>query len=82
MVESVNSKDENIKKTAIDTVFAFSQLLPASISAYKEQFQEALGDSRYHKSKPIRDATIEALNGLRELPPAKQQRIEGGGDKK
>lgn len=82
LIECIKNKDLSIRKMAIDTVFAFSQMLPKAIAQYKDQFTEALGESRYDKNKPIRDSTADALNGLRELPPAKQSRVAETGEKK
>jgi len=82
LIECIRNKDLTIRKMAIDTVFAFSQMLPKAMAQYKDQFTEALGESRYDRNKPIRDAAADALNGLRELPPTKQARVPDQTDKK
>jgi len=82
LVECLKNRDLNVKKSGIDTVFAFSQMLPKAMAQYKEQFTEQLAESRYDKNKPIRDSAADALNGLRELPPAKQARVPETAEKK
>jgi hypothetical protein len=36
LIECIKSKDLSIKKMAIDTVFAFSQMLPKAMAEYKD----------------------------------------------
>lgn len=60
---------------AIDVVFTVATILPPSMSPFKDHFLEMLNESRFDKQKPIREATIEAMTALKDLPPIKQQRI-------
>lgn len=63
---------------AIDLVFTTATILPPSVAPYKEHFQELLNESRFDKLKPIREATIEAMTALKDLPPTQQRRIFRG----
>ena len=63
---------------AIDVVFTAATILPPSLAPFKDHFLESLNESRFDKQKPIREATIEAINALKDLPPIKQQRIARG----
>mmetsp|Transcript_42873 Transcript_42873/g.41204 ORF Transcript_42873/g.41204 Transcript_42873/m.41204 type:complete len:131 (+) Transcript_42873:658-1050(+) len=74
-LEGVASKDVDIKKMAIDVVFTVATIIPPSLAPYKDHFLEVLNESRFDKQKPIREATIEAINALKDLPPQKQQRV-------
>ena len=60
---------------AIDVIYTMAAMLPPSIAPFKDHFLEILNDCRFDKLKPIRDATIEAMSALKELPPSAQQKI-------
>jgi hypothetical protein len=57
---------------AIDVIFTVATILPPSLSPFKDHFLETLNESRFDKSKPIREATIEAMTALKDLPPIQQ----------
>ena len=84
MLEGANSKDLETKKMAIDVIYTVAAILPPTISPYKDHLIEILNESRFDKQKPIREATIEAINSLKSLPPTTQERISrtDGPDKK
>lgn len=69
---------------AIDVIYTIAAILPPTMSPYKDHLVEALNESRFDKQKPIREATIEAISALKDLPPVKQERIQrsDGPDKK
>ena len=71
LLEGVNSKDQETKKMAIDVVYTVAAILPPTLAPYKDHFVEALNEARFDKQKPIREATIEAINALKDLPPTK-----------
>ena len=54
---------------AIDVVYTVAAILPPTIAPYKDHFIEVLNDSRFDKVKPIREATIEAMAAVKDLPP-------------
>jgi len=56
---------------AIDVVYTLAAILPPTLSPYKDHFIEVLNESRFDKLKPIREATIEAMTALKDLPPTK-----------
>lgn len=55
---------------AIDVVYTIAAILPPILAEYKDHFLEVLNESRFDKLKPIREATIEAMTALKDLPPA------------
>lgn len=63
---------------AIDVIFTVSTILPPSMAPYKDHFLEVLQESRFDKQKPIREATIEAMQALKDLPPTNQARVQRG----
>lgn len=75
LLESISSKEQETKKMAIDVAYTVSAILPPTIAPYKDHFLEVLNESRFDKLKPIREATIEAMTALKDLPPIKQERI-------
>lgn len=66
------------KKFGIDVVYTIAAILPHTLTPYRDHFLEILNESRFDKQKPIREATIEAITALRQLPPATQIRVVRG----
>jgi hypothetical protein len=60
---------------AIDVVYTIAAILPPTVAPYKDHFIEVLNESRFDKVKPIREATIEAMSAVKDLPPANQLKI-------
>lgn len=56
---------------AIDVIYTVAAILPPTLSSYKDHLIEALNEQRFDKQKPIREATIEAITALKNLPPSK-----------
>ena len=69
MIEGASSKDQEIKKMAIDVIYTVAAILPPTLSPFKEHLIEVLNESRFDKQKPIREATIEAISAIKDLPP-------------
>ena len=60
-MECTYSKDQEIKKMAIDVCYTMAVILPETLAPYRDHFIESLGESRYDRIKPVREASIEAL---------------------
>lgn len=54
---------------AIDVVYTISVILPHIIAPYKDHLLEVLNEARFDKAKPIREAAIEAVSAVKDLPP-------------
>lgn len=54
---------------AIDVVYTVASILPHTIAMYKDHLMESLNESRFDKQKPLREAAIEAITALKDLPP-------------
>lgn len=70
---------------SIDVIYTIAAILPPTLAPFKDHLIEVLNESRFDKQKPIREATIEAISALKDLPPSKQERIarsDGAPDKK
>ncbi len=52
-------------------MYTVAAILPPTLSPYKDHLVEVLNESRFDKQKPIREATIEAISAIKDLPPAK-----------
>lgn len=53
---------------AIDVIYTFAAILKDPICPYKNEILETLSVSRTDKVKPVREAAIEAIQIVRELP--------------
>ena len=56
---------------AIDVVYTVATILAPNVAPYKDHLLEALNESRFDKQKPIREAAIEAMSSVKDLPPNK-----------
>jgi hypothetical protein len=54
---------------AIDVVYTIAVILPPTVGPYKDHFLEVLNEARFDKAKPIREAAIEAVTAVKNLPP-------------
>lgn len=69
IIEGAQSKDQETKKMAIDVVYTIAAILPPTVAPYKDHFIDTLNESRFDKIKPIREAAIEAISAVKDLPP-------------
>jgi len=46
---------------AIDVIYAMAAILKDALSGYKEELLDVLNHSRSDKTKPVREATLEAI---------------------
>jgi hypothetical protein len=53
---------------AIDVIYTFAAILKEKMAEYKQEVMEAIGGSRTDKVKPVREAALEAIQMVRELP--------------
>lgn len=58
---------------AIDVIYTMAAILKEAISDYKNEVLEALNHSRSDKLKPVREASIEAIQALRDIPVSQSQ---------
>jgi hypothetical protein len=85
ILDGIASKDLETRKMAIDVIYTIATILAPNMAPYKDHLLESLNESRFDKQKPIREAAVEAMTSVKNLPPTKQERIsrpEGGEDKK
>jgi len=59
---------------SIDVLYTFAAILKEKISPFKVEILEALSETRTDKIKPVREASLEALQMVRDLPSLVTQR--------
>lgn len=69
MIDGAVSKDQEAKKMAIDVIYTVAAILPPTLAPFKDHLVEVLNETRFDKQKPIREAAIEAISALKDLPP-------------
>lgn len=53
---------------AIDVVYTFAAILKDPLSSYKADLLEVLSVTRTDKVKPVREAALEAIQMVKEVP--------------
>lgn len=70
--------DWSVRKMAIDVLYTFAAILKQSMAPFKSEVLEILAETRTDKIKPVREASIEAIQAFRELPNVEvEERIPG-----
>lgn len=57
-----------VRKMAIDVIYTFAAILKESLGPFKNELLESLSLTRTDKIKPVREASLEAIQMLREIP--------------
>jgi hypothetical protein len=57
-----------VRKMAIDVIYTFAAILKGTLAPFKNELFEALSLTRTDKIKPVREASLEAINMVREIP--------------
>jgi hypothetical protein len=65
--------DWQIRKMSIDVIYTMAAILREYLSPFKQEILEVLNHSRTDKIKPVREATIEAIQAVRELEGEDQE---------
>ena len=67
LLEQMASSEWSIRKLAIDVVYTFAAIVPDSLIPFKEEITDVLNQSRFDKYKPVREATLEALQAVKKI---------------
>jgi hypothetical protein len=67
LLDGMSSQDWSTRKTAIDTIFTISQIIPDVLIQFKTEINEVLNQARFDKYKPVREAAVEAFTALKGL---------------
>jgi hypothetical protein len=59
--------DWQIRKMSIDVIYTMAAILRDFLSPFKHEILEVLNHSRTDKNKPVREATIEAIQAVRDI---------------
>lgn len=52
---------------AADVIYTFAAILKDAVAPYKIEILEALSETRTDKIKPVREASLEAIQAVRDL---------------
>lgn len=63
-----NQTDFNTRKMGVDVVYTLSKIHPLTLKPYKKELNDVIGELRFDKIKPVREAAIEALNSFKDNP--------------
>jgi hypothetical protein len=69
LLDCVESSDWNTRKMAIDCMYTMAAILNDVIIPFKKQILGVLNQCRFDKMKPVREATVEAMNMIKEIGP-------------
>ena len=68
-LELAKSEDSATKKVAIDAIYSLTAIIKDQIVPYRFNIMQILLPNRYHKVKPVREATLETIKLLKEVGP-------------
>ena len=68
LLECMTHADWTTRKMAIDVIYTMAAILRDALSPYKLEILEVLNHSRTDKIKPVREATLEAIQAVKEIP--------------
>lgn len=57
-----------VRKMAIDVIYTMAAILRDSIRPFKAEILDVLNHQRSDKIKPVREASIEALQAVKDIP--------------
>jgi hypothetical protein len=57
-----------VVEISIDVIYTLSKMIPFVLKPYKRDLSDVLNDLRFDKIKPVREASLEALNALKDVP--------------
>jgi hypothetical protein len=69
LIEQVRSEDPLTKKVAIDAIYSLTAIVKDDIVSRRMTILRILMPFRYHKVKPVREATLETIKLLKETGP-------------
>jgi nitrate reductase assembly molybdenum cofactor insertion protein NarJ len=59
--------DWTVRKMSIDVIYTFAAILKESIIPYQAEILEALSETRTDRIKPVREASLEAIQAVRDV---------------
>ena len=63
----MTNSDWQVRKMAIDVIYTMAAILRDALLPYKNDILEVLNHSRSDKIKPVREATLEAMQAVKEI---------------
>jgi hypothetical protein len=69
LLECMALTDWSTRKMAIDVMYTIAAILKEVLLPYRLEILEVLNHCRFDKIKPVREATLEAINMIKEIGP-------------
>jgi len=79
LLECVESSDWNTRKMAIDCIYTLSAILNDVIIPFKKEILNVLNHCWFDKMKPVWEATLEAMNIIKDIGPPVDESDAGTG---
>lgn len=73
LLEQMGSSEWATRKLAIDVVYTFAAIVPNALIPFKQEITDVLNQSRFDKYKPVREATLEALQAVKKIGGGKYE---------
>ncbi|CDW90612.1 microtubule-associated protein tortifolia1-like [Stylonychia lemnae] len=73
LLECMTNSDWQVRKMAIDVIYTMAAILRDALVPFKNDILEVLNHSRSDKIKPVREATLEAMQAVKEIQTGQQQ---------
>lgn len=70
LLECMTNNDWQVRKMAIDVIYTMAAILRQALSPFKAEILEVLNHTRSDKIKPVREATQEAIQAVKDIPSA------------
>lgn len=67
LLECMAMNEWQTRKMAIDVIYTLAAVLKDALIPFKTEILEVLNHSRFDKYKPVREATIEAYQTIKEI---------------
>lgn len=68
LIENIQNTDFNTRKIAVEVIYTIAKVIPNSLKPYKQELLEIIGELRFDKMKPVREASQEALTAIKDVP--------------
>jgi hypothetical protein len=72
LLECIALQDWMARKLAIDAIYSLAAIVKDTLIIFKLEILEVLNHSRFDKVKHVREATLEAITLIKEIPDPEQ----------
>ena len=68
LLECMTNQDWMVRKMSIDVIYTMAAILRDSIRPFRAEILDVLNHQRSDKIKPVREASIEAIQAVKDIP--------------